>query len=269
MSDDRVARLVAPRADVQRMLSLAALCPDEGDPHFDELFLRFDESGFETPAGNATAPVSAYCSADTALFDTVYVGADEAAKAVFDIGEFLGWLAWVADPADTVTLTFEGDRETGFVSCIYLESGDLSTRVDCYSGADVTGRITQDLRHDFDDAERYSVDGQRLPTVVETDASTLLTIVAAVQQAPGGDDVPFVVEDGELRVSVGGRARGRLPAEVVNGPDVYNEYAGGFEPVFETLSGQVTLQTGPDAPLAVVQVRDHYTARYVLPPVVR
>lgn len=269
MSDDRVARVVAPRRQLERMVSLAVLRPDGGDPFFDELYLRFDESTVETPAGDATAAVSAYCSADAAALETVTVAAEDRVRAVVDVGELLDWLAWIAAPEEPVTLRFEGDRATGFVSRIGMESGRLTTRVDCYSGGDVAGRITRDLSHEFDDAERYRVEGRRLPTVVETDAAELLTVVEAVQNAPGGDDVPFVVEDGELRVSVGGRARGTLDAELVDGPDVYNEYAGGFEPVFGTLSGRVTLQTGPDAPLAVVQVRDDHTLRYVLPPVVR
>jgi hypothetical protein len=107
---------------------------------------------------------------------------------------------------------------------------------------------------------------------VETTASAMRRVADAVAMSRTVDYHPLRIEDGELRLDLecrtGPRAFGRLSGEVLEGPDVHNEYEDGFAEVFRCLSGGVELQTGADHPLVVVKRGDGYTLRYVIMPVV-
>lgn len=269
--DERVlAELAAPSELFDRMLSLAALDAAGTGPYYDEMLLRVDESSLRTPAGSTDAPVSAYCSATTELLDSVDSSHDAPVTAVFDIGHLRGWLSWV-DDGDGVSVRFVGDPATGRASHIELASGDATATVDCVDDPGLYDELPLELPGRFTDGERFLLaDGTPAPTVVETTARQLRRIADGVRAADAADAHPVVVADGSFRFELVGdgtvRASDALAGQV-SGPDVHNEYGDGFAHVAAVLAGEVTLQTGPDAPLAVVTERSGFTLRYVLSPV--
>ena len=267
MDEQPLAELAAPAAVFDRMLSLAAVeRPGSDEPYYDEMLLRIDESSLRTPAGSVDAPLSAYCTVGTALLDAFDDVAGGTVTAVFDIVELRDWMDWV-DDGDGVAVTFVGDTESGEASEIVVQSEDATARVDCVRDSAVLADVPLELPGRFTDDERFRLDdGAPAPTVVETDAAQLRRLAAGVRTADA-TTFPVVVDDGSFRVELvedgGVRASAELAGEV-SGPEVRNEYGEALGRVADVLEGPVTLQTGPDAPLAVVTRRSGFTLRYVL-----
>lgn len=270
MDEQPLAELAAPAPVFDRMLSLAAVEPPGSDePHYDEMLLRIDESSLRTPAGSADAPLSAYCTVSTELLDAYDGVGGSPATAVFDIAELRDWMRWVAsDGADDVSVRVVGDPDSGEASALVVRSGDATARVDCAVDSGLLASVSLELPERFTDDERFLLaDGAPAPTVVETDADQLRRIAAGAGTADASGPYPLVVADGSLRFELVADGRVRASDELsgrVEGPDVANEYGRAFARVADVLRGPVTLQTGPDAPLAVVTERSGFTLRYVL-----
>ncbi len=273
MADEDLGRLVAPASVIAEAMALATLRPGpDAEPYYDEILVQFDSDGLSTPAGSTSSSLPTYCSADADRFDHLETAGDRTVTAVFTIEEFTDWLEWV-DDGSAVEVTFVGDAETGVVSEFRLSSDDLTAVVDCYRDPALLDSLTFELPSRFTDDERFVLEnGDPVPVRIETTAEAMSRIVDAVDLVPGAEYYPLIVEDGALRVDVEGRtgpaAHGRLPGEVLSGPDLRNEYDTEFAAVFRSLSGAVELQTGPGEPLVVVRRGDGYTLRYVVMPVV-
>ncbi|MFD1645537.1 hypothetical protein [Haloarchaeobius litoreus] len=268
MDAQPLAELAAPAAVFERMLSLAAVEPPGSDePYYDEMLLQIDESSLRTPAGSVDAPLSAYCTAEADLLDAVDGVEGGPVTAVFDIVELRDWMAWVDDGGEGVSVRVDGDPETSEASALVVRSGAATARVDCVRDSGLLADVPRELPGRFTADERFRLaDGTPAPTVVETDADQLRRIASGVRTA-GTATFPFVVADGALRFELEEGGRARASAELageVSGPDVHNEYGGALGRVADVLTGPVTLQTGPDAPLAVVSRHSGFTLRYVL-----
>ncbi|WP_440989907.1 hypothetical protein [Haloarchaeobius baliensis] len=267
MDAQPLAELAAPAAVFERMLSLAAVEPPGSDePYYDEMLLRIDESSLRTPAGSVDAPLSAYCTVETGLLDAYDGVAGGTVTAVFDIVELRDWMDWV-DDGGGVAVRFDGDPESGQATEVVIQSDDATARVDCVRDSALLADVPLELPGRFTDDERFRLDdGTPAPTVVETEADQLRRLADGVATADAAT-FPVVVADGSFRFELVDDGRLRASAELagdVSGPDVYNEYGDALGRVAAVLEGPVTLQTGPDAPLAVVTSRSGFTLRYVL-----
>lgn len=268
MNAEPLAELAAPAAVFERMLSLASVePPDSAEAYYDEMLLRIDESSLQTPAGSTDAPLSAYCTAETALLDAFDGVEGGPVTAVFDIAELRDWMAWVDDGDEGVSVTVEGDSDSGEASALVVRSGGATARVDCVRDSALLADVPLELPGRFTEDERFLLaDGTAAPTVVETDADQLRRIADGVRTA-GAKTFPVVVDDGALRFELVEDGRLRASDELagtVSGPDVGNAYGTAFGSVADVVDGAVTLQTGPDAPLAVVSRHSGFTLRYVL-----
>lgn len=268
MTRETLATLSAQRAALERMVRLAALDGTTG-PYYDEMLVRVTEDRVETPAGKTDSWMAAYCTVQHDAFDDVSLVIDEPATAIFDIDAALGWLDWL--DADGVEVCLLGDPETGFGGTLELRTDDATVKLACDHGPELLGEVTMELPARFDANERFRLeDGSYAPTSIDTTASTLTRVADAVDLAETVDGYPVRVDDGELVLDVGSdlsRAHARAPlAGSVTGDDVHNRYGPEFAALADALTGDLTLQTGPDEPLVVVQDHAQFTLRYVLLP---
>ncbi|WP_267639700.1 hypothetical protein [Haloarchaeobius amylolyticus] len=272
MDERTLARLHGPHAVFRRMVSMAGVKPDRSaDPYYDEMYVRVHEDRIETPAGSVDSSLATYGTVSTDVLPGSEVAHDGPVTAIFDIRETLQWLGWVAtDPTDDLTVEFVGDPETGNASDLQVTNGRVTAHIDCYRDPELFEQITMELPRRFTADERFRLeDGSLAPTVVETTAESMQRIAAGVELDSHLSSYPFVVEDGELRLVLENRqytrAAGTLEA-TVEGPDVANEYDEAFAALFDAVSGDLTVQTGPGEPLVVVQERPAFTLRYAVMP---
>lgn len=239
----------------------AALAADGADP-YDEMYLRIDEDGVETPASAAHMTQASYCTMQAEMFDRYEV--TEPVGALFPVEEVLGWLAWFDG---RVTLAFLGDPGVEVVSALRIHDDDHTVTVDCVDDPTLLEDVEVWLPDRFDGDQFLDERGDPLPARIETDIETLARIVTAAERC--GTHHPLRVEDGTLRLAVDGETatvRGDLSG-TVEGPDLHNEYGPGFARIVGTIDGPVELQTGPDDPLVVVSKRPGAVRRYFVAPV--
>ncbi|WP_435318527.1 hypothetical protein [Haloarchaeobius sp. TZWSO28] len=272
MEQRTLARLQAPHEVLRRMVAMAGVQPNQdAESYYDEMFVQIHEDRIETPAGSIGSSLATYGTVSTGVLSDVTIDCGQPVTAIFDIQETLRWFGWVATaPTEELTVEFIGDPESGNASDLRVSTPDITARIDCYRDPELFEQITMELPDRFTDEERFRLeDGSLAPTVVETTAETVRRIATGIDLDPNLSTYPFVVEDGQLRVVLRNRqytrATGTLDA-TVEGPDVENEYGEAFAALFDAVSGEVTVQTGPAEPLVVVQERPAYTLRYVVLP---
>jgi hypothetical protein len=268
MTRETLATLSAQRAALERMVRLGALDGSTG-PYYDEMLVRVTEDRVETPAGRTDSSMAAYCTVQQDAFDAVSLAIDQPATAIFDIDAALGWLDWL--DADAVDVALLGDPATGFGGTLELRTDDATVQLASEHGTERLGDVTMELPTRFDDDDRFRLeDGSYAPTWIETTAATLSRVATAVDLADTVEGYPVRVADGDLVLDVGSElsrahATGPLDGEV-SGDDVHNRYGPEYAALADALTGDLTLQTGPDEPLVVVQDHDQFTLRYVLLP---
>jgi hypothetical protein len=267
MTRETLATMTAPTAAFERMVRLASLEQASG-VYYDEMLVRVTEDHIETPAGKRETSIAAYCTIDHAAFDDVSLVIDDPATAIFDIDAALGWLEWL--DSDVVEVAVLGDPEESFGGTLELRTDDETVRMACDHGPEVLSKVTMELPSRFEDDEFRLEDGSVAPTRVETTMATLERIADAVELAETVDGYPFTIEAGMLTLDVGSElsrshAWTDLDADV-DGDDVDNQYGAEFAAVTHALEGDVTIQTGPNEPLVLVQSHDLFTLRYLLLP---
>ncbi|WP_435332914.1 hypothetical protein [Haloarchaeobius sp. TZWWS8] len=277
MGESTLAVIRAPYAVLRRMVALAGLQPSPGrEPYYDEMLVRLTKDCIDTPAGSTASSLATYCTVELDVLSEYDHRHDDAVVAVFPIQEVLDWLAWVStdaalDTGDNIAVSFVGDEETGNVSEMRIEGGESTVTVDCHLDPVLLEQITLELPDRFDADDRFALeDGSLAPTVVETTVDELRRLTRAVDIDSGRSSYPFVVRDGtlSLTLSVGCETRAETTLSAsVDGPDVHNEYGPELASLLEVVSGDVTLQTGPDEPLVLVRESPLFTLRYVLIPV--
>ena len=105
---------------------------------------------------------------------------------------------------------------------------------------------------------------------VETYTRELQRIIEAVDIQEGDGHYPIVVRGDDLILDVGDerseRIQKTLQAQVENADnhDVDNLYGGAFDDVISTLSGQIIVQTENNAPVLLLQEKNHINVRHVI-----
>lgn len=248
---------------IGRVIKRAALYGDGTDPH-DEMFVRVDSGGIETPAGAPEASQISYCTMRADLFDRLV--ATQSVKALFPVANLVDWLSWFDDSRVRVGLIGEQGAETVSELLVSGETGDV--RLDCIDDPALLADLELWLPGRFDGARFLDADGAPVSTQVETTVEELRRVVEAADRCDDEAWYPLAVADDTLTFEIGVEGTtvsGELDG-TVDGPAFDAEYGPGFARVVRTLDGEVTLQTGPDQPLAVVQERAEMTLRYVLEP---
>lgn len=243
-----------------------AVLAGEGAEPREEVFVRVDTGGIETPASGVDATERSFCTFHPSLFDDLR--SVDGISALLPVAELLGWLDWFGDsPAVAVELL--GQPGAATAEAVRIESGDREVVFDCVRSGEAVDGIECTLPDRFDGTQFLDAGGDPVPTAVETTAGELLTVVEAVARSEGVEHYPLALDAGELRFEVEGdgvRAAGTLDA-AADGPGFAARYGPGFERTVRTLDGTVTLQTGPDEPLALVSRSAGATYRHVLSPV--
>jgi hypothetical protein len=237
----------------------AALYAEDTDAH-EAMFVEVDEEGIETPASAPDATQAAYCTMGAELFDDLRV--IEPVKALFPVVDVLEWLAWFDEPSVTVTLVGAPGAEV--VSEFVITGSDHEVRLDCLSNPAFLEDVELWLPQCFDGTQFLDPAGDPVPTRIATDITALERIVDAVDRCEDVGTYPLILDDGSLLFEVHGETAtvsGDLNA-TVDGPDFAHRFGPGFARIVRALEGEVTLQTGPDHPLAVVRERPGVTLRY-------
>lgn len=263
MTPEPLARVECDPAELATMIEYAALRSGDPEAH-DVMFVRVTDECTETPAAAPGADVKAYCTARAAMYDDVSVFVDGPVDAMFDIDRVLGWHDWHGDAS--LSVTFEGDPDTGVTERLVHETADAEVVVPCDTAWTYDG-VSLSLPDRFDEDHLLDADGDPVPTVVRTDASELRRIVRASQLAGAEDEYEIRVADGDLRIDVrdeDGTCVSATLAATVSGPDVRVPVGPGFERVVSSLVGPVALQTGPDEPVAVVRTHETFSLRFVV-----
>lgn len=245
--------------NIANAIKRAALYAEDTDAH-EAMFVEVDDEAIETPASAPNATQAAYCTMGAGLFDEL--SALEPVKALFPVTDVLEWLAWFDEPSVRVTLVGAPGAEV--VSELVITGIDHEVRLDCLSNPAVLEDVEIWLPQRFDGARFLDVTGEPVPTHVETDIAALERIVDAVDRCEDVGTYPLALEDGTLWFRIQGEtatASGKLDA-TVEGPDFEHRFGPGFARIVRALEGEVSLQTGPDYPLAVVRERPGVTLRY-------
>lgn len=275
--------LATIRATTQRLNQMI----EEGSGGYhDDLLIRVTDGRVETLMQTNGRQVVSYCTWEEGYFDEV----SGEAEAIMPVGGsntdskgFLDYMEFAGRADGTVELTLLGDGEDGQTAPLashWEAEGSLNARVRLPTSADDLDEIP------FDHPPRWTPDdeyaSQRCldddgtlpddpdewvtpPLTIETSASVVRSqIIEPADFADGVNYRPITVEDGEFTVKVEGSQHddsiwGAVNAERVEGPDVNRQFRPGFDEVFGTIDGPVTLQTAPsgdgpiDAPLTIVQ----------------
>lgn len=247
---------------LSRAISTAALATDEDDP-YTKMFVRIDEDGIDTPASAVDAALASFCTLHPSLFEEFSV--IESTGALFQIESVLQWLAYFEDE-ESLTVTVVGERGAEYASAVRFESERREVVVECISAPALLEEVEITLPDRFGDGQFCDESGTPVPTTVETTAEELGRLVDAVSYCDGVESYPLAVREDELVFEISGErttASGTL-AGTVDGPAFEGRYGPELARVLRAVDGQITLQTGPEHPLAITCTDPGVTYRYVL-----
>jgi len=263
MSEEALAVVEANAATLADIVGTAALDAPDTEPH-EEVFVRITPDRISTPASNGERGQSSFCTADAAVLDRLSV--TESVEALFPVRAVLDWLVLFDGE---VRVSFDGRPSSAIASQLRISDDDREVTIECVTERAVFEAIELWLPDRFDGGTFLDAEGNPHPTHIETTAETLEQVVDAVEATAGVDHYALAVEDDTLRYEFDGdgvAVAGRL-AGAVDGPAFDHRYGRGFRRVVRTLHGEVTLQTSPAGPLAIVQDRGPITLRYVIDPI--
>lgn len=261
MADDLAVLQCEPET-LQRAIGTAALAVAGHDPRT-EMFVRIRPGYIDTPANAIDAPLGSFCTFDDSLFEEFTVF--ESTAALLPVGPALDWLDYFADN-NSVTVSVLGESGAEYASALEFASERRTATLDCIDPTTVLDAVEITLPDRFADGQFLDDDRQPVPTTAETSAAELERLIAAADRCQV-DSYPLSLTD-ELGFEVGGEhstAAGTL-AGTVEGTAVSHQFGPGLARIVQGIEGQVTLQTGPDQPLAVLCTDPGVTYRYVLTP---
>lgn len=259
---EELAVLECDPAVLSQAISTAALTTSDTGSET-EMFIRVDESGIDTPASAVGAGHGSFCTVSPALFDDF--GVTEPTMALFQVEPILDWLAYF-DTAESLTVSIRGETGAEYASQFQLRGEHQTVTLDCVNAPALLDDVEITLPDRFADDQFLDEAGDPVPTTVETTAAELDRLIEAAARCRGADAYPLAGADGELFFELTGertRASGTL-AGTVTGPDFNHEFGSEFARVVRAVEGQLTLQTGPENPLAVHHTEPGVTYRYVL-----
>lgn len=249
-------------AALSRTISTAALTTAEEDP-YTEMFVRIDTEGIDTPASTVDAPLTSFCTLHPSLFEEFTVF--EPTAAIFAIEPMLDWLEYFEDES-SLTITVVGETGAEYASAFRFESDRRELLFDCVDAPELIEDVEISLPDRFVDTQFLDESGEPVPTTVETTAEDLGRLVAAASRCTGVESYPLSSRGGTLSFEMTGertRISGTL-AGTVDGPEFDHRYGPAFARIVRAVEGQVTLQTGPNHPLAICCTDPGVTYRYVL-----
>lgn len=260
--EQSVPKVSAPAERIRRMLTKASL----GGLHEDvALELREDEVRILASWNGKT--VISYCSYEPTYF-AEYEPGEESVIAILNVSRTLTYLS-IAETSGRVEMSFK-EVSDGLASRAVFEGSLRASRLLSASGS-AQERIPDHIPERYDEDENHlnRDKSATLPVTIQTTQSQIMRVVDAVNADEEEEFYPVSVQDGEFRIDVGDESRatvtGTLAAKDVEGPDVQNHYFDGFEPIFESVEGNVRLQTAPDgAPLSIVVEGPESVHRHLL-----
>lgn len=273
MTEEELATIQASAQNVRTLIQQTAL-GGTGDPFHSDLYLNVHDAGAVTAIGGQPGGVTqTYCTFTEPHLTDVSSVHEDGTQAVVDVADFLTYGLDFASDGGELEVAFRGDEDSDLASVVEFY-GAVNSRVMAPVAGDVLEEVPTGIVDNFPegDGQYVSVEKDKaFPTNIRVDAEQIQRIIEVVDHDPSTDFYPITVEDGELTLDVG-RDEGRnavwgdLQAESVDGPDVNNQYKKGFEEVFNSLSGEVWLQTAPGgAPLCVAQEgHDGMVIRHVI-----
>lgn len=276
MSNEVHARIRGKANKFNRLLTLSALAGN-GDPYHENVYLEIQDGRVDVLQQAPGEVVLSYCTFTEDFFTEIENERDQPGKVILDVDDALTYLD-IASSGGTVEMIFKG-QEDAELATVMRSEGALETEIYVPASQDILDGIPNeggnDLTTRFDDDQRFGSapvghdDRKVLPTSIRSTSDQVDKIIQAVDVDSEAEFYPVSVSNGEFLIDIGGSSRqatvhGSLSADEVDGPDVDNDYFDGFKDIFHTLSGNVWLQTAPDAPLCVVQNDyDGMTIRHV------
>lgn len=267
------SELTVEESDFTKLMELSGI-----SGFYEDMYLRITEDGIEAVQEYPNQSVRTYNTFNESYFESINIETDEGySEVMLNIESTLNYFALASD--GKVDITFRGAEDSTMAKQMAM-SGALNTRVMLPGSESTLEQVpiayddsnTVALPDQWDEDNQYWDEEKEktLPTVVDTTIGTVQRVIDAVSQDDDVDYYPFVVEDDEFRLDIGGDSGnavwGALPANSVEGPGADAGYWKGFEEVFGILSGNVTLMGAPpeESPLAVLKVNNDHTVRHVL-----
>lgn len=267
MEPEVLGRIECDPAKLAAVVAGAALRSGPAEAH-DVMFARLYPDRIDTPASAPDATQASYCTGYASQFDSLEVRTEPPLDVMFDIDQSLDTLAWLGDLTDTVTVTFEGDPAGGVAGRLVHESPDA--RVVLPADTDwVLGELSLALPDRFRDGRLLGSDGEPVPTRATLDTAALERLVRGADLATADEGYTVTIGDDTVGIAAGREGGLSVDATVpadVSGPSVSRRLAPGLSRVAGSIEGEVSLQTGPGEPLAIVKDHPDFRLRFVVAP---
>lgn len=261
------ATITAKSSMFEYMIIQSALDKSGGDPPWvhSDIYLDITPEWVDVIVSAGGGSVMTYNTFEAEFFDDL----EGSCEALIEVGPTLERLD-VASDDGRMEFEFRGPEDQTQAETLVAD-GALEMSVTLPAAGKVMDKVPSDFPDRWDDGYFLSPSGNRHKTEIQTAGKHVRKIIEAVGLHDNLDYFPITVKDGEFYLDAGddlGRLRGELRANV-DGPDLKNWYGPGFEALFETIDGQLSLQTtdGENGghPLAVVyDAEANHTLRHVL-----
>jgi hypothetical protein len=275
MTEEELGTIRGPSQRIREIIAQTALA-GRGDPYHSDVYVSVSDGRVDTVVGSQGNTLLTYCTFTDDALSEVNVEAEdvEQVQGIFHTPDFLSYLDFASDGGE-VLLTLRGNPDNELASVLEV-TGALNTRVMLPTSDSIMDDVPLTIADRFDSENNFKGQEGTLETTIETDTEQIQRLIEIVEYDPETEFFPITIEeteDGDFDFTLDiGRDSGRnavwgeLSADVVESEEAFqNNYHEGFEPVFDTLDGDVSLQTAPGgAPLAVVHERDGVTIRHVL-----
>lgn len=273
MSEQALATIEGKAQAIRNAMEEAALA-GRSDPFHDDVYLNIRDDVVNTVVASPGNVVLSFCTF-TSYFDDIEVEGDlESVEAILEVTEFFSYLDFASD-GGKVQITFRGEEDDRLAKVVEI-TGALNARIMLPNSENVLQEVPMGLPEDFNSNNRYVGAGDVPPVLISTDAEVMERVIEVVDYDDEIDYYPLTVEEGELALNATAEDApdrnsvwGSLSAHSVQSPeDFTNHYHEGFEQVFDTLDGEVELQTKPGgAPVVIMQENSGRVLRHMLGPV--
>lgn len=251
-----------------------------GDPIHSSVYLNVQDGVINALVSTDGNGVSSFCTFTEDYLDEIEAEDDDGAEAIVNVADFLTYLDFASD-GGTVRLSLRG-HDTDRLASVMELTGALNTRVMLPVAETILKKVPTSLPDRFGDPDNEDIgpndfvskdkDKGAMPTNIYTTCEEIQKVIEVVDYDEETELYPISITDGCLQLDVGRQQErnavwGDLDATDIETPaDVQNFYDDGFTEVFDTLSGNVRIQTAPGgAPIVVVQDGfDGMTIRHVV-----
>lgn len=280
MTEQELGTIRGPSQRIREIVTHTALA-GRGDPFHSDIYVSVNDGQVDTVVASDGNTLLTYCTfTEDSLSDISVSGDADTAEGIFNVPDFLNYMDFASDGGE-VELALRGQPDNRLASVLEV-TGALNTRVMLPTSESIMDSVPiEAMFNRFDSENNFQGQTGSLPTTIETDVEQIQRLIEVVNYDSETKFYPVTVnetgtdEDGDALFDLAldiGRDTGRNAVwgemdalSVESDEEVQNNYHKGFEPVFDTLGGEVSLQTAAGgAPLAVVQERDGVTLRHVI-----